>query len=70
MDNTLFSSIRSSLPFIIPILVIQVILLIVALLDLVKQPATRGPKWMWAVIIIFVNIIGPVIYFIVGRKEE
>jgi hypothetical protein len=70
MDNTLFSSIRSILPFIIPILVIQVILLIVALLDLVKQPATRGPKWMWAVIIIFVNIIGPVIYFIVGRKEE
>jgi hypothetical protein len=67
MDNTLFSSIRSILPFIIPI---QVILLIVALLDLVKQPATRGPKWMWAVIIIFVNIIGPVIYFIVGRKEE
>lgn len=58
------------LPLLIPVLIIQLILLVVALLDLSKQTATRGPKWMWALIIIFINIIGPIIYLVAGRKEE
>ena len=35
-----------------------------------KQTRTNGPRWMWVLIIIFVNIIGPIIYFVAGRKEE
>jgi len=62
--------IQQILPLIIPVLIIQLILLVVALLDLRKQRVTRGPKWAWALIIIFINIIGPIIYFIIGRKEE
>lgn len=53
-----------------PILVIQIILLTTALVSLYKANATRGPKWMWVLIIIFVNIIGPVLYFVMGRKDE
>lgn len=52
-----------------PILVIQVILIIVALFDLTKAENVNGPKWMWGLIIVFINIIGPVIYFIIGRRE-
>lgn len=52
-----------------PILIIQVILIIIALFDLKKAEQTNGPKWMWALIIVFINIIGPVIYFIIGRRE-
>ena len=70
MESSQISLIQQILPFLLPILVIQVILLTVALIDLAKKPATRGPKWMWALIIIFLNIIGPVIYFVAGRKEE
>lgn len=58
------------LPLLIPVVIVQVILLVVSLLDLRKQAATRGPKWMWAVIIIFVNIVGPILYFVLARKEE
>ncbi len=58
------------LPLLIPVIIVQVILLVVALLDLRKQAETRGPKWMWVVIIVFVNIIGPILYFILARKEE
>ena len=53
-----------------PILVIQLILLIIALIDLSKINQTNGPKWLWAVIIIFVNILGPIIYFVFGRKQS
>ncbi len=58
------------LPLLVPIIVIQLILLVVALLDLRKQTTTRGPRWMWAIIIIFVNIVGPILYFVLARKEE
>lgn len=58
------------LPFLAPVFLIQVILLVVALLDLRKQKTVRGPKWVWALVIIFINIIGPILYFMVGRKEE
>ena len=54
----------------LPILIIQLILLIVAIIDLVRVDHTKGPKWMWALIIIFVNIIGPIIYFVVGRRNQ
>lgn len=52
-----------------PLFVVQLILLVVALLDLRRVADTRGPKWLWLVIILFVNIVGPIVYFIVGRKQ-
>lgn len=58
------------LPIFAPLLIIQFILLIVALIDLVKIKQTNGSKGLWAIIIIFINIIGPILYFIFGRKEK
>ncbi|MFJ7825736.1 PLDc N-terminal domain-containing protein [Psychrobacillus sp. NPDC096623] len=55
---------------ILPVIIIQLLLVIVAVIDLVRVKYTNGPKWMWAIIIIFINIIGPIIYFIVGRRNE
>lgn len=52
-----------------PLFIIQFILLIVALIDLTKIHQTNGPKWVWALVIIFVNILGPIVYFIFGRKQ-
>ena len=53
-----------------PLLVVQFILLIVALLDLRKIHATNGPKIIWVFIILFVSLFGPIAYFIVGRKQS
>jgi hypothetical protein len=58
------------LPLIIPLIVIELILMFAALYDLIKRRKTRGPKWMWALIIVLVNTIGPIVYFVVGREEE
>jgi DMSO reductase anchor subunit len=60
---------QSILPFLIPILLIQLGLIIFALVDLVRREKTRGPKWLWAIIILFGELIGPIIYFLVGREE-
>ena len=60
------------LPLLIPLVLIQIGLLIFALLDLVKRPeeALNGSKVMWILIIALVNVIGPILYFILGRKDE
>ena len=52
-----------------PLLVVQFILLIVALVDLLKIHATNGPKILWVFIILFISLFGPIAYFIVGRKQ-
>jgi Phospholipase_D-nuclease N-terminal len=70
MSSTELTTLKQLLPLLIPVLVIQLFLLVFALVDLAKQRATRGPKWVWAVVIIFINIIGPILYFVLGRKEE
>jgi hypothetical protein len=61
--------IRQFLPFLIPIVILQLVLLVVALLDLARRERTRGPKWVWVLVIVFVNIIGPILYLVLGRDE-
>lgn len=58
------------IPYLIPILAIQLILMIVALVDLARREKTRGPKWLWALIIIFGELLGPIVYFVFGRVDE
>jgi uncharacterized membrane protein YhaH (DUF805 family) len=53
----------------IPVVIIELGLLIIALLDLVKRERTRGPKWVWALVIIFINIFGPIAYLLFGRQD-
>lgn len=62
--------IQQYLPLLIPVFVVQLGLLIFALVDLLKREKTNGPKWLWVIIIVFVNMIGPIVYFIVGRRDE
>lgn len=61
--------IKNWLLLIIPIVALQLILMIAALVDLAKREHTRGPKWMWVLIIVLGELIGPIVYFIVGREE-
>ena len=35
-----------------------------------RRERVRGPKWVWALVIVFVNYIGPIIYFVAGRRDE
>jgi Phospholipase_D-nuclease N-terminal len=52
-----------------PILVLQLILVIIALVDLIKIDQTKGPKALWAVLILVTGIIGPILYLVFGRRQ-
>jgi hypothetical protein len=65
------ADIGTLIPILIPIFVIQIGLLVAALYDLTR-PTRRvkgGSKVVWALVIIFINLIGPILYFLVGREE-
>lgn len=62
--------IKQYLPLLIPVILIELALLITALVDLVRREQTRGPKWAWALVIVLINFIGPIVYFVAGRKDE
>jgi len=53
-----------------PFLVIQFLLIVIALIDWIKVKETNGPKWIWLPIILFVSLLGPIIYFIFGRRND
>lgn len=67
MEN--LDKIKEFLPLLIPILILQLGLMIAALIDVIKREKTKGPKWMWILIIVLVNLFGPIVYFIAGRDE-
>ena len=55
----------------IPIVVIQLGLMIAALVDLERDErrVRGGSKLVWALVIVLVNIFGPILYFMVGRED-
>jgi hypothetical protein len=58
------------LPFLIPLAVIELGLTAAALIHIFTHNTyRRGNRILW-VIISFVQIIGPVLYFVVGRSDE
>ncbi len=49
----------------------EVVLDVIAIVDLVRRPVERvtlGNKWVWAALIVFINLIGAILYFAIGRK--
>ena len=54
-----------------PLVVIQFGLLVLAVVDLLRQDrhVRGGNKGIWAVIIVFVSLLGPVLYFLAGRVD-
>jgi hypothetical protein len=51
-----------------PLILIELGLLFVALRDLLQR---RPPLWvLWLVVVILIQVIGPVLYLLIGRRED
>lgn len=59
------------LPILIPVIAVQLILMITAVIHVLKHPHYRmGNKVIWILVVLLIQIVGPVVYFAVGRGEE
>ena len=56
----------------LPLIIVEVVLLVAALYDLTRphRRVKGDSKVVWALIIIFVATIGPILYFLAGREPE
>ena len=54
-----------------PLIVIQLLFQIFALVDIIRKKKTKNlSPAIWAVIVIFGEIIGSIVYYLIGRAEE
>ncbi|MCL2281363.1 MAG: PLDc N-terminal domain-containing protein [Dehalococcoidia bacterium] len=54
----------------IPIVLLELGLMIWALVDILHRENVRGNnKIVWILVIVLIDIIGPIIYFLAGRNE-
>jgi hypothetical protein len=53
-----------------PVIIIELSLAIFCLYKLTKDKVKYLPKWAWALIILFANLLGPIIYLMLGRERD
>lgn len=60
------------LPFLIPIVIIEFALLAYTLIHILKHDSYKhGTRTIWLIItIVFMNFVGPILYFIFGKKDD
>lgn len=59
------------LPFLVPIILIEMILMITALVHVLRHKSYRfGNRIIWVLLVVCLQIIGPILYFTLGRGEE
>nr|WP_218956316.1 PLD nuclease N-terminal domain-containing protein [Peptoniphilus nemausensis] len=63
--------VREYLPILIPIIILEVGLMIYSLRHVLKHDRYKfGSRTMWVLIVIFIQIIGPILYLTIGREDE
>jgi hypothetical protein len=69
--NGELETLKDALPYLVPLLVLEIVLLFVAIIDLDRRRyVTGGNKLVWVLVIVIISIIGPVIYFVFGRRKK
>ena len=64
-------SLNEALPFLIPLVIVQVVLIGIGLYDLLRpdRRVRGGSKVIWGIVIVLISIFGPLVYFLFGREE-
>lgn len=69
-EEKVMADIQSMLPVLIPLVILEVGLALASIIHIVKHPKYKcGNKVMW-ILVSFITIIGPVLYFTVGKGDE
>jgi hypothetical protein len=66
-----FDLLVSLLPVLVPLALIEIGLLIGALVSIFRHTSYKmGTRVLWVLVVVLINIIGPILYFVLGRAEE
>lgn len=69
--NPTLDQLQEFLPFLIPLIIIQLALAIFSLVHVLRHPNYKfGNKILWIVIVLSIQFIGPAVYFAIGKGDE
>lgn len=61
--------VQEYLPFLIPLLLLQLVLMVTALVMIIRQKHFKYlNKVVWIIVVLVLNIIGPILYFVLERR--
>lgn len=66
----MFETIMEYIAVLIPLMVLQVGLMVFCLVKIHRDGVGNLNKLAWTLIVIFINMFGPIAYLIVGRKKD
>lgn len=62
---------REYLPFLLPVIVLEIVLAVTALVHILRHDKYRlGNRVLWIILVLVIQIIGPVMYFVWGKEED
>lgn len=66
------NNIKEILPFLIPVIIMELILLIFTLRHILTHNSYKcGNRTLWIIVsIVGMNLIGPILYFLIGKEDE
>ena len=71
MRITSFEEIREYLPLLIPVIIASLALTVCSVVHILRHSSYKhGNRAIWLVIALCINLIGPVLYFTLGKEEE
>ena len=63
--------IMTYLPFLIPVAIIELALAVTALIHVLRHKNYRfGNRIFWVIIVLLIEIIGPILYFTIGKGDD
>ncbi|KRL96758.1 PLDc N-terminal domain-containing protein [Liquorilactobacillus satsumensis] len=69
--NNHWQLLMTNLPLFIPLVLLEVGLMLAALIHALRHSHYRfGNRVFWIVVILFIQIVGPLTYFVFGRGEN
>lgn len=66
-----FEDIKEYLPFIIPLAILQLTLMVTSLVSVFRHKNyKKGNRIVWVILCAVLSIIGPVLYFAIGKEDS
>lgn len=60
-------------PLLLPLFLLQFVLAVVGVVNIVRRESAEvrgGKKWPWIIVCLLFGILGPLVYFVFGRKDH
>ena len=66
-----FDILLEYLPFLLPLILLELGLAVAALVHVLRHPHYRfGSKALWIPVVLLIQFIGPIVYFLWGRGDR